>query len=568
MIIGIDLGTTNSAAAIWRDGEAVLIPNALGDLLTPSAVGLGDDGALLVGMAARERQSTHPKDTATAFKRMMGSQAQVTLGKKRFSAEDLSALVLASLKRDAEAFLGEAVTGAVITVPAYFSDRQRKATRRAGELAGLKVERLINEPTAAALAYGIHERDEKSPFLVFDLGGGTFDVSIVEIFDGIIEVRASAGDNRLGGEDFNDVVAAIARDRITPERGWGKIDASALHELLRAAAERTRRGLSESPAAPFTLTIGEAQFATEIGEAEFEEKAAPLIERLRDPVLRSLRDSDTRAEALSEVILVGGATRMPVVRKAVTRMFGRFPATRVHPDHAVALGAAVQAGLKGKDAALSEVRLTDVCPYSLGVDVGERGPDGQVRSGIFQPIIERNTVVPASRSHSFSTMQNGQRQVEFNIFQGESRNTAENIKLGQVKVPVPPKPAGHVQIDCRFSYDASGLLEIDVTVPETGMTRQIVILDEEDAPSPAEIEKRRAALAALKLHPREDSANAAVLARAARCFQSFLGDQRLYIGQLISGFEAALDTQDPRQIEPARDQVGAALDALEGDRFL
>ena len=209
MIVGIDLGTTNSAIAIWRDGKAELIPNSLGDLLTPSAVSVGDDGAYLIGMAARERQSTHPDRTATAFKRYMGTQQSVTLGRTSFSAEDLSALVLRSLKADAEAYLGEPVTAAVITVPAYFNDRQRKATRRAGEAAGFTVERLVNEPTAAALAYGIHELDEEDPFLVFDLGGGTFDVTSVEIFNGIIEVRASAGDNRLGGEDFNDIIVNL-----------------------------------------------------------------------------------------------------------------------------------------------------------------------------------------------------------------------------------------------------------------------------------------------------------------------------------------------------------------------
>jgi molecular chaperone HscC len=219
MIVGIDLGTTNSLVAVWLDGAAKLIPNSLGDFLTPSAVSLTSDGSLVVGMAARERQPTHPHLTATAFKRMMGTQQRARLGQNDYSAEDLSAMVLASLKRDAEAFLGEAVTAAVITVPAYFNDKQRRATRRAGELAGLKVERLVNEPTAAALAYGIHEHDQEEPFLVFDLGGGTFDVSLVEIFDGIIEVRASAGDNRLGGEDFNDALVQLARHKLSDEAG-------------------------------------------------------------------------------------------------------------------------------------------------------------------------------------------------------------------------------------------------------------------------------------------------------------------------------------------------------------
>ena len=566
MIIGIDLGTTNSAVGVWRDGTATLVPNSIGDLLTPSAVGLSDSGELLVGMAARERQATHPKLTATVFKRLMGTQQKLQLGKARYSAEDLSALVLRSLKADVEAWADEPVTSAVITVPAYFNDRQRKATRRAGEMAGLKVERLINEPTAAALAHGIHTRGDKEPFLVFDLGGGTFDVSIVEIFDGVIEVRASAGDNRLGGEDFNDIVADLALSRIDALSDF--VRNSRLKEIVRGAAERTRRQLSVAESATLGFVFGDKAYETEISAEAFEAAAAPLIARLRDPVLRSMRDSNLPADRLSEVILVGGATRMPVVRKAVTRMFGRFPAGSVDPDHAVALGAAVQAGLRAKDAMLDEIRLTDVCPFTLGVNVAEVDRSGRIYGGLFRPIIERNTVIPASRIYPFSTLRDNQDVVEFGIYQGEARNVEANIKLGSVSLPVPPRPAGAVQVDCRFSYDSSGLLEIDVTVPETGMSRQLVICDDADAPDEAEIATRREALAALKVHPREQAANAAAMARAARCFEACLGDRRDFVGRLILVFEEALERQDPREIDTVRAQVEEHLDQLEGQRFL
>jgi molecular chaperone HscC len=566
MIIGIDLGTTNSAVAIWRDGKAQLIPNSLGDVLTPSAVGLSGDGTLLVGVAARDRQPLYPRLTATAFKRLMGTQKKVKLGRESYSAEDLSALVLRSLKADAEAFLGEPVEGAVITVPAYFNDRQRKATRRAGELAGLKVERLINEPTAAALAHGIHERGDKEPFLVFDLGGGTFDVSIVEIFDGIIEVRASAGDNRLGGEDFNALLveAMVGRfaDRLPMPND------SLLREVMRAAAERTRRALSEADRAEFAFVWQGESLVTEVTAAEFEEAVAPLLARLRDPVLRSLRDSEIRTEQLSEVILVGGSTRMPVVRRAVTRMFGRFPAGTINPDHAVALGAAVQAGLKARDAALDEIRLTDVCPFTLGINVGEYDRRGMMRTGIFAPILERNTVVPASRVHSFATASDNQDLVRFSVYQGESRDVSANVKLGEISLPVPPRPAGQVRVDCRFSYDVSGLLEVDVTVPETGLARQLVICDDADAPSQADLDQRREALAALKIHPRDAAANVAALARAERCYEGFIGERRELIGRLILDFEAVLERQDPRLIDGARAELESSLDALEGKRFL
>lgn len=402
MIVGIDLGTTNSAVGVWRDGCAQLVPNALGDLLTPSAVSLTDRGEVLVGMAARERQSTHPERTATAFKRLMGTSTQLTLGRERFKPEDLSALVLKSLKTDVEARFKTAVTGAVITVPAYFNDRQRKATRKAGELAGLPVERLINEPTAAALAHGIAERGDKEPFLVFDLGGGTFDVSIVEIFENVVEVRASAGDNRLGGEDFNDALVALVQPRNAASVKYPAD--TALRQLMQASAERARRLLSDTDSAVFRVVWEGVESETEVTAAEFEEAAAPLLARLREPVLRSLRDSNIRSEQLSEVVLVGGATRMPMVRRAVTRMFGRFPNATVDPDHAVALGAAVMTGLLARDEALSEVRLTDVCPFTLGIDTAGRDSLGRYTTGLFSPIIERNTVIPASRARTFTNL--------------------------------------------------------------------------------------------------------------------------------------------------------------------
>jgi molecular chaperone HscC len=568
LLVGIDLGTTNSAVAVFRDGAPVLVPNALGDLLTPSAVSIVEDGSLLVGMAARERQVSHPASSATAFKRLMGTSRKATLGKRAFSPEELSALVLSSLKADAEAWSGEKVTGAIITVPAYFNDKQRKATRRAGELADLKVERLVNEPTAAALAYGIHDRADREPFLVFDLGGGTFDVSIVEIFDGIVEVRASAGDNRLGGEDFNEALVALASSRLPEAAIHPRADPARIAEILRAAAERARRALSDADGTVFAFTRGDDRYEVPISATDFDEAAQPLITRLKDPVLRAMSDSGLDSAKLSEIVMVGGATRMPIVRRAVTRMFGRFPATSVHPDHAVALGAAVLAGLRAKDVTLKEVRLTDVCPFTLGVNTSQRLPDGSMRTGLFAPIIERNTIVPASRARRFETATDNQRKVIFKVYQGEAREVAGNVELGQIEIPVPPRPAGEVSLDVRFSYDASGLLEVDVTLPETGETRQLTIADEQDARSPQDLTARRAVLAGLKHHPREDAANAAVLARAERCYGDMLGDRRAWVGQMILQFQAVLDGQDPRAIAEARGQLEEALDKIEGERFL
>lgn len=567
MIVGIDLGTTNSAIAYWKDGEPTLIPNASGDVLTPSAVSLTDDGELLVGLAARERQSTNPDRTAALFKRYMGTTRKISLGKKSYRPEDLSSLVLASLKRDAEVHLGQEVTSAVITVPAYFNDKQRRATRMAGELAGLKVERLINEPTAAALSFGIHERELEEPFLVFDLGGGTFDVSLVEMFDGIIEVRASAGDNQLGGEDFNEVLVAHACKQLSLDDGVVE-ENPALGEMLREAAERARRALTTQSDAELRIVWNGEERKLAITAEEFAELAEPLIQRLRDPVLRSLRDSNLRSSELAEIVLVGGSTRMPLVRKAVTKMFGRFPNAGVDPDHAVALGAAVQAAFIESASELSEVRLTDVCPFSLGIATSERDGRGGYRDGIFSPIIERNTVIPASRVESYWTMQDNQEKLLVDIYQGEARDVDDNVHIGKLEVPVPRARAGEISMEVRFTYDTSGLLEVDVNVPGTEITRHALIYDKEDGELTANLSSRRKALEKLKVHPRDQAANAAAMARAKRCYEGQIGSARDYVSQIIGQFESVLATQDNRKIDEAREQVLKALDEIEGENYL
>jgi len=563
MIIGIDLGTTNSAVAIWDGVRPQLVPNALGEFLTPSAVSILPDGTHLVGAAALERMAARDGATQVSFKRYMGTDHMLKLGRKSMRAEDLSALVLASLRDDVAAHTGTMPTEAVITVPAYFNDRQRKATRRAGELAGLSVRRLINEPTAAALAFGLAERREHEPFLVFDLGGGTFDVSIVEMFSGIVEVRASAGDNRLGGDDFNAALAAAVRPRLDPEGLLDRLDAERARALLLQAAERTRRALSENAVAPFALTVDERRLSVDVGAEELESAVEPLLRRLREPVVRALRDSQIDTAALSEVVLVGGATRMPVVRKAITRLFGRFPNATVHPDHAVALGAAIQGGLVARDGGLDEVRITDVCPFTLGVNRSEHDGQGGFIDGLFTPIIERNTPVPVSRVHYFQTMGDKQRRVEFGIYQGEARAVSGNVRLGEVSIPVQPRPAGEVKVDVRFSYDSSGLLEVDVSIPLTGESRTLTIVDEEDRQDAAELARRREALAALKFHPREDAANQALLARAERLWEDHLGDGRAIIGQWILAFQTALETQEQRTIAEAAASLAERLDGLD-----
>ncbi len=565
MIVGIDLGTTNSLVSVWRDGAAQIIPNALGQRLTPSVVAVDEKGEVVVGLAARERLLTSPEGTASVFKRYMGTGRELQLGSRAFRPEELSSLVLRSLKTDAEAALGCAVAEAVITVPAYFSDAQRKATRIAGQLAGLKVDRLLNEPTAAALAYGLHQIERESKFLVFDLGGGTFDVSILEMFEGVMEVRASAGDNFLGGEDF---VALLAEAFVRGTR----LDGSKLTALARAAlreqAERAKRQLSSEPSAVMRIRVeGRAEIEWTVSEQQFEAMSAPLLARVRAPVERALRDARIRAAELDRIVLAGGATRMPMVRRLVAKMFGRIPAASLNPDEVVAMGAGVQAGLKARDSALEEVVLTDVSPYSLGIaSVDELAP-GHFES-VFAPIIERNTVVPASRARVFATTADNQREILVRIFQGESRNVDDNIFLGEVRVPVPARPAGAEIIDVRFSYDINGLLEAEASVRSTGRSARVVIESNPGVLSPEEITECLRKLGALKIHPREQAENRAMIERADRIYRESLGERREAVRKLIGRFLLVLDRQDAHECQEARSGMQRVLDDIDGESYL
>ncbi|EOV0644553.1 molecular chaperone HscC [Cronobacter turicensis] len=565
MIVGIDLGTTNSLAAIWQEGSPRLITNAMGEWLTPSVVGLDDEGRVLVGKAARERLHTHPHLTTALFKRHMGTAWTVRLGDKLFRAEELSALVLRSLKEDIERACGEPVTEAVISVPAYFSDAQRKATRIAGELAGLKVEKLINEPTAAALAYGLHRREEEGTFLVFDLGGGTFDVSVLELFEGVMEVRASAGDNFLGGEDFDQALIDVF---VARQRAAGGLPDPAAHtHALRREAERVRHALGESHVATFTLRAEDQTWSQTIHQGDLNDIFAPLLTRLRQPIERALRDARIRVADLDDILLVGGATRMPLVRRLAASLFGRFPSVSINPDEAVALGAAVQAALKKRDAALEEVVLTDVCPYTLGIET-VKAFGRHLDEGHYLPVIERNVVVPVSRMKRVCTLADNQTVVEFTIYQGESRLVKDNIELGRMRVSVPPKPAGEVALDVRFTYDVNGILEAEVTVPLTGERQQLIIENNPGVLTTQEIAERLAQLSALKIHPRERQPNTHLLARLDRLYQENTGELREEISYLGVRFQQALESQDDARIDKARHEITQQADAIEAGMWL
>ena len=561
-IVGIDLGTTNSLISVFTDDGPQLIPNESGSFMTPSAIGYSDANEILVGSAAKDRLVTHPAKSAAWFKRHMGSNKGYRLVRRDFRPEDLSALVLKKLKADAETFLGEPVERAVISVPAYFNDVQRKATYAAGKMAGMKVERLINEPTAAALAYGLNTKEDENTFLVVDLGGGTFDVSILEIFDGIMEVRSSAGDAFLGGEDFTDAVFKFFGGQIG--NPFGTLN-DKQRGLLRDLSERAKHLLTTKPEVSVNYNGLKEPVTLTITRTEFDEQTKKLQERMRQPIQRAVSDAGLRAENIDRVVLVGGATRMPVIRAMVTRLLKLFPEHDLDPDHVIALGAAVQAGLVDRHAALEDVVMTDVTPFSLGTDVSVELSKGQYEHGHFQPIIERNTVIPVSRVIRNSTLTPEQKEIQLGIYQGESPRVDDNIFLGEMNIKVPPtkKKGEHEQFDIRFTYDVSGVLEILVTTLSNNQTKRMVIEGNPGSLSQQEITKRLKELDKLKIHPRDKAVNMAIIARLKRAYENHLGDIRRQIDQNLTFFEATLAKQNDTDIEIARKKVSDWLDEID-----
>lgn len=560
MIVGIDLGTTHSLVGYYGPDGPVLIPNALGELLTPSVVSVDADEALIVGRPAVDRLITHPQRSVASFKRWMGTNRVTRLGKHALRPEELSAMVLRSLLADAASHLGAPVTEAVISVPAYFGDAQRKATRIAGELAGIKVERLINEPTAAAMAYGLQQRDG-GRFLVFDLGGGTFDVSILEMFDGVMEVHASAGDNFLGGEDF----LSVLREACLRDTGFDPQKLTAAEDAhLRRRLELAKRELSSTAGHALTVDFmlgGEAR-QWQIDEAGFARLCEPLVQRMRAPLERAMRDARLEPGQLDDIVLVGGASRMPLTARLVSRMFGRLPLRHINPDEAIALGAAVAAGMKARDEKLEEIILTDVCPHSLGVDTGRDDGHGQVTTGLFSPIIHRNATVPVSRVERYQPMRDLQTQVEFNIYQGESPRVENNVKLGTIAVKVPARAAHDNPVEIRFTYDINGLLQVEATVLATGETHEVVLEQNPGVLSAGEIRERLARLSELKVHPRDQQENLALIARAERLYEELLWARHDLQDALVR-FRAILDSQDPIQIREHRADFARMLEHIE-----
>ena len=549
-ILGIDLGTTNSLVATLVNGKPETLANELGEHLTPSAVAIAEDGALLVGRPAWDRLVAAPKSGRAFFKRDMGTGMKYTFGGRTWLPVECSALVLGEMRRIAQLHLGDKVREAVITVPAYFHESQRQATMEAAHLAGLAVARIVNEPTAAALAYGLGDPTRDQRQLVFDLGGGTFDVTVLEQFSGVVEVRASGGDGRLGGEDYTDQLLDLLLQRCGLPRNTPELGA------LRAKVESVKRRLSAQENVGLVIAGNELV----VSRRDFEQATAEITARLRPIVNRCLRDAKLTAKEIGTVLLVGGATRMHMIQDFVRSEFGRAGVAVLDPDRVVALGAAVQAGLAAGDAAVQDLVLTDVSAHTLGIETSKELAPGHTTTGYFTPIIERNTTVPVSRAQQFHTMSSGQDEIQLKVYQGEARLTKDNYLLGKLRIPGLRRPHPEVAtIEVRFSYDMSGLLEVDVLVLHSGERFHMVIEERPGSMNSRQLEEVRARLAPLKFTARDRLQNRARLERANRVYAQLLGEARAELAQLLDQFELVLETAP----EAVWEEFGRQL-----DRFL
>ena len=494
--IGIDLGTTNSCVSVMEGGEPVVIPNAEGMRTTPSVVAFSKDGERIVGEPAKRQAVTNPDRTIASIKREMGRDHKVTIDGKDYSPQEISAIILQKLKSDAEAYLGDTVTEAVITVPAYFTDAQRQATKDAGKIAGLNVKRIINEPTAASLAYGLDKTDHEEKILVFDLGGGTFDVSILEIGDGTFEVLSTSGNNQLGGDDFDEVLVNYIADEFKKTEGVDLRQDKMSLQRLKDAAEKAKKELSSTLNTnvnlPFITATAEGpkHLNMDITRAKFEELTAFLVEKTMEPTRKALADSGLSISEVDKVILVGGSTRIPAVQEAIKKFTGKEPHKGINPDECVAIGAAIQAGVLAGD--VKDVLLLDVTPLSLGIET---------LGGVFTKIIERNTTIPTKKSQVFSTAADNQTAVDIHVLQGERSMAADNVTLGRFQLmDIPAAPRGIPQIEVTFDIDSNGIVHVGAKDLGTGKEQKITITSSTNL-SDEEINKK---VKEAEMHAEED----------------------------------------------------------------
>lgn len=541
-IIGIDLGTTNSLGAVYRNHKVELIPNRFGSFLTPSVVSMADDGTILVGEVAKERLVSHPESTAASFKKDMGTEQKYILGNRTFLPEELSSFIIRSIVEDAKEYLQEEIEEVIVSVPAYFHDRQRVATKRAGALAGVTVNRIINEPSAAAMASYIDTSKEEL-FLIFDFGGGTLDVSLVECFDTMVEIISVAGDNRLGGDDFHQIMA----DSFIKEHGLikSKIPSKTYAILLRQA-EICKRKLTEEESAKMTLNLDGKTYQSEYTNQRLLDESAGLLSKIKGVLSRAMRDGEVSLSDLNAVVMVGGSSKMPLIQSYMQHVFKNIPVIVSNSDLMIAQGLGLVCAVKERNEEIKDYVLTDICPFTLGTNiVNHADPSHPYMS----PIIERNTVLPCSRMKRFYTASDNQTTLRFEILQGEHTYAEDNLKLSELSVTVPKKKCGEESADVRFTYDINGILIVDIKVLSTGQSISKVISQNL---SDKEIMHKVEELQKLKVHPKEISENTLVLEKLKALFEEVPPYMREHVQNYISSFEVVLERQDPRRIAKYR----------------
>lgn len=552
-VIGIDLGTTNSLVSVWRDGKIELVPNSFGEYLTPSVVSIGENGEVFVGNVAKEMLITNPKNTFCEFKRNMGTNYRYKAGGREYRAEELSSFVLKKLKEDARAYLGEEITEVVISVPAYFNDDKRCATKNAAKLAELKVERLINEPSAVALKHHIGANEDER-FIIFDFGGGTLDVSLVEAFDNMVEIQAVAGDNYLGGKDFNE---AIAKDFYDTHGMVKELMSKEEQGIVLKEAELLKRELSQKNEAERVFFLGGREYTMSMTNQRLIHLCGELFQRMAKPIEKVLIDSETEIEDIDKIILVGGSSKMPVVMQYIRSLSKAQVVCDDTPDESVAIGVGIAAAIKERKGDIRDVILADICPFSLGTAVYD---------GTFSPIICRNETLPCKRTNYYVTVQNNQTKMTFPIYQGDNLMAKDNLLLGTMEVKGLTKaPKGEVGAEVTFMYDINGILDIQIASENQNLHK--VIMNKNTGLSDSELEERLTELRKMTLHPMEKEENRLLLEKAQRLYQESSPHNQQYIKSLIQYFTDMMGCGKESRAREAYVRVAVILEAMEKQKF-